>query len=284
MHVARSLVALVAFLVPAVASAQARSTPHKPSRTARIQKADAAASRVCLKPPVEVAAGAETATFSLAKCDGSTAPLAVDQLSVLARPSAAPKPKQPLESMARLRGSELAPGIHRLDARLVQRVEAIVEHFRRPEQPTRIQLVSGYRPRSGRSFHSSGRALDFRIEGVDNETLVAFCKTLPDTGCGYYPNSSFVHVDVRDPGTGHVTWIDASHPGETPKYVAAWPVPAPAAPQQAGAPASPPPSGAHPAAPTTDQPLPALPAEEDALNTDSTVSRGARRRPHTYFF
>jgi hypothetical protein len=280
MLVARSLVApvaLVAFLVPALASA-------KPSRTARIQKADAAASRVCLKPPVEVVAGAETATFSLEKCDGSPAPLAVDQLSVLARPSAAPKPKQPLESMARLRGSELAPGIRRLDARLVQRVEAIVDYFRRYEQPRRIQLVSGYRPRSGRSFHASGRALDFRIEGVDNEALVAFCKKLPDTGCGYYPNSSFVHVDVRDPGTGPVTWIDASRPGEAPKYVASWPVPAPASPQPAGAPASAPPSATRPAAPTADPTLPTLPAEEDALNSDPTVSRGARRRPHTYFF
>jgi hypothetical protein len=287
MHVARSLaapVALVAFLVPAVAGAQARPTSPKPSRTARIQKSDAAAGRVCLKPPVEVAAGAETATFSLLKCDGSPAPLAVDQLSVLARPSAAPKPKQPLESMAHLRGSELAPGIRRLDARLVQRVEAIVEHFRRSEQPTRIQLVSGYRPRSGRSFHASGRALDFRIEGVDNEALVAFCKTLPDTGCGYYPNSVFVHVDVRDPGTGHVTWIDASRPGETPRYVSAWPAPGPAAPQPAGAPSSVPPSDARPPAPTADPTLPTLPAEEDALSSDSTASRGARRRPHTYFF
>jgi len=53
-------------------------------------------------------------------------------------------------------------------------------------------------------------------------------KTLDDTGCGYYPNSSFVHMDVRDPETGHVAWIDASGPGETPRYVAQWPEPAPA--------------------------------------------------------
>jgi hypothetical protein len=35
-----------------------------------------------------------------------------------------------------------------------------------------------------------------------------------------------VHVDVRDPGTGHVAWIDASGPGESPQYVATWPPPA----------------------------------------------------------
>jgi hypothetical protein len=32
-------------------------------------------------------------------------------------------------------------------------------------------------------------------------------------------------MDVRDPGTGHVAWIDASSPGEKPDYVAAWPPP-----------------------------------------------------------
>jgi hypothetical protein len=63
------------------------------------------------------------------------------------------------------------------------------------------------------------------VAGVSNEELVAFCKTLPDTGCGYYPNSSFVHVDVRNPGTGSVTWIDSSGPGEAPHYVKQWPPP-----------------------------------------------------------
>jgi hypothetical protein len=74
-------------------------------------------------------------------------------------------------------------------------------------------------------MHSSGRAVDFRMEGVKNEDVVAFCKTLGDTGCGFYPNSSFVHIDVRDPGAGHVAWIDASGPGETPRYVSQWPLP-----------------------------------------------------------
>ena len=33
-------------------------------------------------------------------------------------------------------------------------------------------------------------------------------------------------MDVRDPGTGHTAWIDASGPGETPRYVTQWPPPA----------------------------------------------------------
>jgi hypothetical protein len=60
--------------------------------------------------------------------------------------------------------------------------------------------------------------------GVSNEQLVAYCRNVSDTGCGYYPNSSFVHLDVRAPRTGHVYWIDASGPGESPRYVAAWPL------------------------------------------------------------
>src|SRR5262249_18001135 len=90
----------------------------------------------------------------------------------------------------------------------------------------RCGLVWGYGPRSGGSYRATGGALDVRLDGVTNEALVAYCKTLPDTGCGYYPNSVFIHMDVREPGTGHVSWIDISRPGEAPKYVTAWPLPA----------------------------------------------------------
>ena len=109
----------------------------------------------------------------------------------------------------------------KLDARLVEQLAAAVDHFRTESEPPRVTLVSGYRPRSTGSYHAKGRALDFKIEGVDDESLVAFCKTLPDTGCGYYPNSVFVHMDVRDHGAGHVAWTDVSKPGEAPHYVSA---------------------------------------------------------------
>jgi hypothetical protein len=97
----------------------------------------------------------------------------------------------------------------------------VIDHF----GPRSVTVVSGYRPASLGSFHQSARALDFHLAGVKNEALVAFCRTLPDTGCGYYPNSSFVHMDVRPEGTGHVFWIDASGPGEPAHYVASWPPP-----------------------------------------------------------
>ncbi len=256
MFVARScLAAAVALLVPALASAEPRS--GRPIRTARVQKTSAPGStHVCLKSPVEVVAGSESATFALEKCDGSLAPLAVDELSILARPGSAAKPKESLDILSRTRGSELAPGIRRVDAGLLQRLQTVADHFRKGTDAPRVLLVSGYRPRSARSFHSSARALDFRIDGVNNESLVAFCKTLPDTGCGYYPNSVFVHMDVRNPGSGHVAWIDASHPGEAPKYVSEWP-------------------------PRTDarvDGLPSLPAEDEAHEADAAAIGAARGR------
>jgi hypothetical protein len=118
-------------------------------------------------------------------------------------------------------GTELAPGVKQIDDGLVSRLQAVAREF----PGKKVTVVSGYRPQSSGSYHKLARAMDFRVEGVKNEDLVTFCRGLSDTGCGYYPNSSFVHMDVRPAGTGHVYWIDASGPGETPRYVATWPPP-----------------------------------------------------------
>ena len=80
--------------------------------------------------------------------------------------------------------------------------------------------MSGYRAYSPTQYtphsnHNYGKALDFRVRGVKNETLRDFCRTLRAAGCGYYPNSSFVHLDVRD---AKAYWVDSSRPGEPPKY------------------------------------------------------------------
>jgi hypothetical protein len=183
----------------------------------------------CLHAPVSVTRGEEEESFSLTKCDGSAAPLAIEEMSVLARPGSAAKPTDPLAELAakadKKDADELAPGIRRLDGRLVERLQLMIDHFAKPGDVPRMFVVSGYRPTSKGSFHAIGRAIDFRIEGVENTDLVAYCKTLDDTGCGFYPNSSFIHMDVRNSGTGHVAWIDASSPGEKPDYVASWPPP-----------------------------------------------------------
>ena len=182
----------------------------------------------CFSPVVEIMRGLggnENDKFSITQCDGALAPTALEHLSVLARPGSAAKPEKAWTDLAKVKTTNISPGVRRVDPGLASRLEQVVAHFTKDGKTPRLSVVSGYRPASVGSFHASGKALDFHVDGVSNEALVAFCKTLPDTGCGYYPNSSFVHMDVRPAGTGHVQWIDASGPGESPHYVSAWPPP-----------------------------------------------------------
>jgi uncharacterized protein YcbK (DUF882 family) len=103
-----------------------------------------------------------------------------------------------------------------IDPRLVTAITAVSDHF----GGRSIEIVSGYRPHSqaqhtAHSNHNIGRAVDFVVRGVPNETLRDFCRTLHDVGVGYYPNSSFIHLDVRSVTT---YWVDESGPGELPRY------------------------------------------------------------------
>ncbi len=152
--------------------------------------------------------------------------MAVAQMSVLVRPSSAKRPLAPIDALSAKKRKLVAPGIRRVSDGLVARLAKVVKHFSKPGETTKIHIVSGYRPRSVESSHASARAIDFRIEGVKNEAIVAYCKKLDDTGCGFYPNSQFVHLDDRGQGAGHVAWIDASRPGEPARYVQDWPLPA----------------------------------------------------------
>lgn len=215
---------------PAELVARDRKTSKKDVKAAK--SAAPATKPPCKKTPVEVVRGPELARFELTKCDGTVAPLAVERLSILVRPGGAARPTTPLAELATKPGPELAKGIRRVDPRLIERIQAVVDRFGAPGVPTKLSVISGYRPGSVGSMHSSGRAIDFRVEGVKNEDIVTFCKTLPDTGCGFYPNSSFVHIDVRDSGAGHVSWIDVSGPGEAPRYVSVWPLPPSSADEQ----------------------------------------------------
>jgi len=103
-----------------------------------------------------------------------------------------------------------------VDPRLATLVGMVSDHFGgRP-----IYVVSGYRPYAPTQFtrdsnHNHGRALDFHIPGVPNTAVRDFCRTFRNAGVGYYPNSSFVHLDVR---ATKAFWIDYSRPGEPPKY------------------------------------------------------------------
>ena len=105
---------------------------------------------------------------------------------------------------------------HDIDARLLALLGVVSNHF----GSRRIDIISGFRPYSPTQYtphsnHNIGHAVDFRVEGVPNEAVRDFCRTLRNVGCGYYPNSVFVHMDSR---ASSAYWIDFSKPGEPPKY------------------------------------------------------------------
>ncbi len=99
-----------------------------------------------------------------------------------------------------------------IDERLIRLLAHVSDAF----GGRKIRIVSGYRTQSwvADSKHRHGRALDFSIPGVPNEALRDYLRTLPNVGVGYYPNSSFVHLDVRE---GSAYWVDYSGPGEPPR-------------------------------------------------------------------
>jgi len=106
--------------------------------------------------------------------------------------------------------------VKRPHTRLLRVLAYLADHF----NGRTIVVVSAYRSEkngnNGSSRHSSGEAIDIRIEGVPNEVLRDYCLTLSKVGVGYYPRSSFIHVDIRSKA---VYWVDWSRPGEPPLYL-----------------------------------------------------------------
>jgi len=106
---------------------------------------------------------------------------------------------------------------HAMDPRLVRLLYQTGRHW--PGQ--RLEVVSGYRSpsvaKNPRSPHMKGLACDFRVAGVKNTELRDYLRqNLKKVGVGYYPNSSFVHLDVRKDRSAF--WIDYSGPGERSLY------------------------------------------------------------------
>ncbi len=123
-----------------------------------------------------------------------------------------PRARQALSKLAKAR-----KGRHRvrlLHPNLLHMLQRVAERW--PGHT--IEIISGYRPgeRGHESRHSQGRAVDFRVKGIQNREVYEFCTELPKSGCGYYPNSVFVHMDTRDKS---VTWTDVSAPGEAANYL-----------------------------------------------------------------
>jgi hypothetical protein len=106
---------------------------------------------------------------------------------------------------------------HAMNPRLVRLLYQTGRHW--PGQ--RVEVVSGYRnptvAKNPHSPHMKGLACDFRVAGVKNTELRDYLRgNLKKVGVGYYPNSSFVHLDVRKDRSAF--WIDYSGPGERAMY------------------------------------------------------------------
>ena len=100
----------------------------------------------------------------------------------------------------------------RVDPRLIALLADVSEHFGgRP-----VRVVSGWRDHSyfEDSRHKHSQAVDFSIPGVPNTVLRDYVRRFRNCGVGYYPNSSFVHLDVR---TSAAYWVDYAGPGESPR-------------------------------------------------------------------
>ncbi len=107
--------------------------------------------------------------------------------------------------------------LHRMDPRLPRLLYQVGRHY----EGRRLEVVAGYRnpkvARNPKSPHKKGLACDFHVSGVSNAVLRDYLRqTFKHVGVGYYPNSSFVHLDVR---TGKSAfWIDYSGPGQESEY------------------------------------------------------------------
>jgi len=100
----------------------------------------------------------------------------------------------------------------RVDPRLIALLADVSEHF--GGRPMRV--VSGWRDHSyfEDSRHKHSQAVDFSIPGVANTVLRDYLRRFRNCGVGYYPNSSFVHLDVRETAA---YWVDYAGPGEAPR-------------------------------------------------------------------
>ena len=136
--------------------------------------------------------------------------------------------------------------VKRINSRLVELLQRVAERF----PGGTIEIISGYRPQStgNETQHAFGRAMDFRVSGVPLRKLFKFCKSLPRTGCGYYPKKNFIHMDARE---SKVSWV---HPKPKRKQPNSKPAAGQGTPDAAAASASP--------SPAAEPPTPAAAAQE----------------------
>jgi hypothetical protein len=91
--------------------------------------------------------------------------------------------------------------------RLLDLLYKTVRRFNAPY----ANVISGYRETRATSRHAQGRAIDFVLPGVSDRRLARYLRRTGFVGVGIYPNSGFVHLDVR---SRSFFWVDRSWPGQ----------------------------------------------------------------------
>jgi uncharacterized protein YcbK (DUF882 family) len=116
--------------------------------------------------------------------------------------SADPETTKRLTNMFRCRATG-----HR--ARMAKRTLAMLADLAERYHGKRIDFVSAHRATASESMtspHRAGRALDFRIPGVEPREIRDYLwRKYTEVGIGWYPGERFVHMDSR-PGMGDTAW------------------------------------------------------------------------------
>ena len=194
---------------PKKAQAQGQSVAKKPGPVARVQKPAAPRYAQYVKtwhtptanrtPPVDANGRPMLALVALNTGDRLELPAISDRGGFAA---------SELDRAAFVMRESHSGNEHPIEPRLLDVVYALQRHFGAQE----VRMVSGYRtPHHGASNHGRGRAMDLVIPGASDEDVAKFAREMGFVGVGVYPQSGFVHVDVRDRS---YFWVDASGPGK----------------------------------------------------------------------
>ena len=112
--------------------------------------------------------------------------------------------REVLEHAFRCRRSERE---HAISPGLLAMIADVSDHF--GGKPLEyVSAYRGHRHERKTSRHYSGRAFDFRIQGVKLTVVRDYLWThFNETGVGWYPDRDFVHMDYR-PGHGDSAWTE----------------------------------------------------------------------------
>jgi uncharacterized protein YcbK (DUF882 family) len=125
-------------------------------------------------------------------CDGSYCPPGLKEIDILLRDHRTGEVKEIDRSLLDL--------LHELRSEIgVNQPFHVISGYRSPASNTLLRH-EGHGV-GARSFHIQGRAVDIRLPSIDLGELRDTAVRLGRGGVGYYPASSFIHVDVGPPRT-----------------------------------------------------------------------------------